>query len=108
MDAFLEMFQKSSGASNNGNIPTEKRKVGDVQEEEDYLRAVSSFLSAALKMGGAKSPNGSNESYSLSFNEFLLAVLSQSVFVEYFERTWTIKKVDGKVSVGFTKKTPLK
>jgi hypothetical protein len=106
MYAFLEMFQKSSGASD--HVPpslAEKRKVSDVQEEENYLRAVSSFLSAALKMGGPKSSNGSNEEYSLSFNEFLLAVLSQSVFVEYFERTWTIKKVDGKVSVVFLKKS---
>jgi hypothetical protein len=110
MDAFLEMFQKSG------------------KEEENYLRAVSSFLSAALKMGGSKGGGGgtlavpssnavavpastttssvsSEQDYSLSFNEFLLAVLSQSVFVEFFERTWMIKKTDGKVSVSFIKKS---
>ena len=110
MDAFLEMFQKSG------------------KEEENYLRAVSSFLSAALKMGGTKGGGGgvggaatsaaapttaataasisSEQEYSLSFNEFLLAVLSQSVFVEFFERTWMIKQTDGgKVSVSFIKKS---
>ncbi|TPX55175.1 hypothetical protein PhCBS80983_g05535 [Powellomyces hirtus] len=34
--------------------------------------------------------NGSNSAFRLSFNEFLLAVLSQSVFVQYFERVWTL------------------
>ncbi|KAJ3153650.1 hypothetical protein HDU86_005148 [Geranomyces michiganensis] len=31
--------------------------------------------------------------FRLSFNEFLLAVLSQSVFVQYFERVWTLARV---------------
>lgn len=92
MDAFLEMFQKSRREN-------EKKAAGEEQEEENYLRAVSSFLSAALKMGSATSSE-----YLLSFNEFLLAVLSQSVFVEYFERQWTCKRQDGNVVVGFIKK----
>lgn len=105
MDALLEMFQKSR--SNNS-----KRSGKDEQEEESYLRAVSSFLSAALKMGtnsksatGSIGKNSAVENYLLSFNEFLLAVLSQSVFVEYFERTWVIRHADGKVLVSFNKKS---
>jgi Ca2+-binding EF-hand superfamily protein len=107
MDAFLEMFQKSKPSIAGNSGLNEK-------EEEGYLRAVSSFLSAALKMGSAKSNNteliGSiskipaSENYLLSYNEFLLAVLSQSVFVEYFERTWTINAEDGNVSVSFLQK----
>jgi hypothetical protein len=31
--------------------------------------------------------------FRLGFNEFLLAVLSQSVFVEFFERIWTLKSL---------------
>jgi hypothetical protein len=104
MDAFLEMFQKSR------SNPT-KRSGKDEQEEESYLRAVSSFLSAALKMGSSSKPSGGSvgknsvvEKYLLSFNEFLLAVLSQSVFVQYFERTWIVKQANGKVQVSFIKK----
>ncbi|KAI8900293.1 rab-GTPase-TBC domain-containing protein [Globomyces pollinis-pini] len=96
MDSLLELFQKSK--SGNGKPHTK-----DEIEEETYLRAVSSFLSAALKMGNNKqgpSSNGgeltdnkpSHSTFLLSFNEFLLAVLSQSVFVEYFERTWIVTK----------------
>jgi len=100
MDAFLEMFQKSKSENR-------KKIVGEEQEEENYLRAVSSFLSAALKMGSSGSsgsgPSSPSE-YLLSFNEFLLAVLSQSVFVEYFERQWSCKTEDGKVVVYFNKK----
>jgi hypothetical protein len=72
MDAFLELFR------------TKTKKKKEEQEEETYLKAVSLFLSAALKMGS------NSAEFHLSFNEFLLAVLSQSVFVEYFERIWTI------------------
>ncbi|KAJ3269462.1 TBC1 domain member 8B [Terramyces sp. JEL0728] len=93
MDSFLEMFQKS-------------KKV-DEREEETYLRAVSSFLSAALKMGNNKHEAGKDNksSFLLSFNEFLLAVLSQSVFVEYFERTWSIGQNLGRVKVVWTSKS---
>ncbi|KAJ3320070.1 hypothetical protein HDV06_005720 [Boothiomyces sp. JEL0866] len=93
MDSFLEMFQKS-------------KKV-DEREEETYLRAVSSFLSAALKMGNNKQETGKDikSSFLLSFNEFLLAVLSQSVFVEYFERTWSISQTLGRVKVVWTSKS---
>ncbi|KAJ3256482.1 hypothetical protein HK103_005480 [Boothiomyces macroporosus] len=93
MDSFLEMFQKS-------------KKV-DEREEETYLRAVSSFLSAALKMGNNKQEAGKDakSAFLLSFNEFLLAVLSQSVFVEYFERTWSIEQNLGRVKVIWASKS---
>ena len=93
MDAFLEMFQKSRDL--------EKGQQKDEQEEENYLRAVSSFLSAALKMGSSK-PSDTKSEYFLSFNEFLLAFLSQTAFVEYFERTWIIDVKEAKVKVTFT------
>lgn len=109
MDSFLEMFQKSK---HNGT------HVKDEQEEETYLRAVSSFLSAALKMGGNKqenqqlqitktrsNPPGDSSNFSLSFNEFLLAVLSQSVFVQYFERTWSILQKDSAINVTWESKS---
>ena len=109
MDAFLEMFQKSKPSSDSGGSGLNEK------EEEGYLRAVSSFLSAALKMGSVKATNteliGSvskipvTENYLLSYNEFLLAVLSQSVFVEYFERTWMINADAGKVRVSFLQKS---
>ncbi|KAJ3022183.1 TBC1 domain member 9 [Thoreauomyces humboldtii] len=35
---------------------------------------------------------GPGTTFKLSFNEFLLAVLSQSVFVQYFERVWTLQR----------------
>ncbi|KAJ1562253.1 hypothetical protein HK096_000513, partial [Nowakowskiella sp. JEL0078] len=41
------------------------------------------------------SPGNTEEIFKLSFNEFLLAVLSQSVFVQFFERTWKLKRVVG-------------
>lgn len=66
MDSLLDIFQSSSGAG---------------KEEEQYLKAVSSFMGASLQMG-AKNQNN----FKLSYNEFLLSILSQSVFVEYFER----------------------
>jgi hypothetical protein len=80
MDSFLEMFKKHN-----------RKSIKEEQEEETYLRAVSSFLTAALKMGTNKETTQKDSNvFLLSFNEYLLAVLSQSVFVEYFERTWTI------------------
>jgi hypothetical protein len=113
MDSLLEMFQKSKD--------TDRAKAE--QEEENYLKAVSSFLTAALQMGNSKAgdaayskaQSAANESdefdltstvakplkakqvspegvFRLSFNEFLLAILSQSVFVEYFERKWDVRK----------------
>lgn len=98
MDSFLEMFQKSHGQ--------EERGVKDEREEEGYLRGVSSFLSAALKMGNSKNSGSiKGQPYLLSFNEFLLAVLSQSVFVDYFERTWMIKLIGGIVQVEYSRKT---
>jgi hypothetical protein len=75
MDTFLDIFQNTSNALGKGK-----------SEEEQYLRAVSAFLTAALKMGTKDSVN-----FSLSFNEFLLSIFSQSVFVEYFEKIWTIR-----------------
>ncbi|KAI8916136.1 rab-GTPase-TBC domain-containing protein [Gorgonomyces haynaldii] len=83
MDSLLEMFQKSSQGS----------KTHAEHEEESYLKAVSSFLTAALQMGDSK-----DKDIKLGFNEFLLAILSQSVFVEYFERKWSLKK-DGDVVI---------
>ncbi|TPX47445.1 hypothetical protein SeMB42_g03311 [Synchytrium endobioticum] len=45
--------------------------------------------------------NGSNNGpFKLSFNEFLLAVLSQSIFVAFFEKTWTLKKEASDSGVG--------
>ncbi|KAI8810519.1 rab-GTPase-TBC domain-containing protein [Cladochytrium replicatum] len=41
----------------------------------------------------------SDDNFRLSFNEFLLAVMSQSVFVQFFERTWTLR-VDMDAGVG--------
>jgi hypothetical protein len=89
MDAFLEMFQHSRNA-----------RSMEQKDEEKYLRAVSSFLSASLKMGSNNEQQPS--SFRLSFNEFLLAVLSQSVFVEYFERKWTISQQGGIIVVSYT------
>jgi Ca2+-binding EF-hand superfamily protein len=123
MDSLLEMFQKS----HQGNRHQAEK------EEETYLKAVSSFLSAALQMGNnktseynSKPPQSITEEsinlvdldstlsdkikpskkivedeYRLSFNEFLLAILSQSVFVEYFERKWTLKKDADVISVSW-------
>lgn len=118
MDSLLEMFQKSQS----GN------KIQAEKEEENYLKAISSFLTAALQMGNNKdssmavraavafheennvldfdskkpsatelkqpgSTGGSDFGYfRLSYNEFLLAILSQSVFVEYFERKWFVTR----------------
>ncbi|KAI8803402.1 rab-GTPase-TBC domain-containing protein [Cladochytrium replicatum] len=42
-------------------------------------------------------PNDDN--FRLPFNEFLLAVMSQSVFVQFFERTWTLR-VEMEAGVG--------
>ncbi|KAJ3134127.1 hypothetical protein HDU90_005223 [Geranomyces variabilis] len=42
--------------------------------------------------------------FRLSFNEFLLAVLSQSVFVQYFERVWTLARNGAAVEVTFVSK----
>ncbi|KAJ3357677.1 hypothetical protein HDU83_004832 [Entophlyctis luteolus] len=118
MDSLLEMFETGKDETFDSN--------------EVYMKAVSSFLNSALKLGSEKlgrepnsaierSPDGEklfarslsahSDSFSpspvsylgdhsrntsssvqqkqkmrLSFNEFLLAVLSQSVFVEFFER----------------------
>ncbi|KAL5033200.1 hypothetical protein RTP6_001200 [Batrachochytrium dendrobatidis] len=47
----------------------------------------STASSSAIKKQQANEP-----AFWLSFNEFLLAVMSQSVFVQYFERTWSIHK----------------
>ena len=91
MDAFLEMFQSSKITS---------------AEQEKYLKSLATFLSACLKMGdkpkesfnklAPKIPKSDtvkskrrNESFYLSFNEFLMAVLSQAIFVEYFELIWS-------------------
>ncbi|KAL2911819.1 hypothetical protein HK105_208669 [Polyrhizophydium stewartii] len=41
---------------------------------------------------GKKRDAEQDAAFRLSFNEFLLAVLSQSIFVQYFERVWTIRK----------------
>ncbi|KAJ3141961.1 hypothetical protein HK100_004749 [Physocladia obscura] len=132
MDSMLEMFEQSKSDGKN-------------EDEEVYMKAVSSFLNSALKLGSSKSStvptidqgfqrendeegtmseesnktvrnfqlSRSASSYSesqssiifrdqthtralssptqqtefrLSFNEFLLAVLSQTVFVQFFER----------------------
>ena len=93
MDSLLEIFQKSNHSQNRAQAE---------HEEEKYFKAVSSFLAAALQMGNSKSdtPKGKPDDkrkphdlpFLLSFNEFLLAILSQSVFVEYFERKWILKK----------------
>ena len=37
------------------------------------------------------------EAFYLGFNEFLLAILSQSVFVEFFERNWSLKITNGQI-----------
>jgi hypothetical protein len=83
MDAFLDLFRNQTN------------KTADEQREETYLKAVSLFLSAALTMGS------NTITFQLSFNEFLLAVLSQPVFVDYFERLWFIESD----SVTFASKT---
>ncbi|KAJ3185979.1 TBC1 domain member 8B [Gaertneriomyces sp. JEL0708] len=63
--------------------------------------------SAATSKAVGKGDGGSDGEapFRLSFNEFLLAVLSQSVFVQYFERTWVLSRgkrndmEDGKVFI---------
>lgn len=101
MDSFLEMFQRSHDGSRHAE-----------QHEEAYLKAVSSFLTAALQMGNGKhsepqdvekKKDRQSGDFKLSFNEFLLAVLSQSVFVEYFERKWTVNESNGRISATWRK-----
>lgn len=122
MDSLLEIFQKS-----NQTDPVQAE-----HDEEVYLKAVSSFLAAALQMGNIKANDigisGRNEdgefdltagqrnpgksakskiievdTYRLSFNEFLLAILSQSVFVEYFERKWNLGRQGEVIVVNWQK-----
>lgn len=103
MDSLLELFD---GA---------QKKFGSTcQNDEVYLKAVSNFLGTALKSGktifgkGDKgeemnseknksrsfSENGvlcGEDGFKLGFHEFLLSVLSQSVFVDFFERVWKLE-----------------
>ncbi|KAI8822174.1 rab-GTPase-TBC domain-containing protein [Fimicolochytrium jonesii] len=46
-----------------------------------------------LTAGGDAAVTDTSQPFRLSFNEFLLAVLSQSVFVQYFERIWTLSRL---------------
>ncbi|TPX34238.1 hypothetical protein SmJEL517_g03161 [Synchytrium microbalum] len=52
-------------------------------------RIVTAPSSPSRETGNA----GGKEPFKLSFNEFLLAVLSQSIFVQFFEQSWTLKKL---------------
>ncbi|KAI9095959.1 rab-GTPase-TBC domain-containing protein [Phlyctochytrium arcticum] len=58
---------------------------------------------------GAANNTDSTALFRLSFNEFLLAVLSQSVFVQFFERIWTLTRAEptdlaeGSVVIGWKK-----
>jgi hypothetical protein len=53
----------------------------------------ASTLTTSTVTGGISGKDGgSAENFRLSFNEFLLAVLSQSVFVQYFERIYTLSR----------------
>ncbi|KAJ3173298.1 hypothetical protein HDU87_007671 [Geranomyces variabilis] len=74
--------------------------------------------SASPAIGGTSTPplhlplpaaddshHGGGTAFRLSFNEFLLAVLSQSVFVQYFERVWTLARgANSAVEVRFLSK----
>ena len=63
-------------------------------EEEEESGDMSSFSPSATDADRVDSFRPREEdSFKLSFNEFLLAVLSQSVFVEYFERIWTVQSL---------------
>lgn len=114
MDSLLEMFDDDNVAS--------AQTPDGTGDEEVYLKAVSSFLSSALKLGSNKgaqpiaertsdlprgarrpsivekrNPEESGDNVKLSFNEFLLAILSQTRFVEFFEKTWSLKTANSKV-----------
>jgi Ca2+-binding EF-hand superfamily protein len=80
MDAFLDIF---TGAK--------------YVNEEVFLKATSNFLQAALNMGS------SGDTFSLNFNEFLLALLSQTCFVEYYERIWTLVSDNGRIDIQWQK-----
>ncbi|KAH6573779.1 hypothetical protein BASA61_005347 [Batrachochytrium salamandrivorans] len=54
----------------------------------DEATAAMTSIARNRKQKGAEIESA----FLLSFNEFLLAVMSQSVFVQYFERTWSIHK----------------
>jgi hypothetical protein len=98
MASFLEIFE------NDRDLKKSTRSLSDGSESDQYLKAVSSFLNGALKLGSNKGVQslGRKESskmgeVTLSFNEFLLAVLSQGMFVEYFEKVWSVSSVNSRV-----------
>lgn len=124
MDSMLEMFE----STRHEESKLQQTKEGD----EIYLKAVSSFLASALKLGSIKLPTFSestkteelkrikapsieinkkaaevsanstvSNAFKLSFNEFLLAILSQSIFVQYFERIWHLKRNDDGILLEF-------
>lgn len=120
MASFLEIFENEHRDSKRS-----MRSLSDGAENDQYLKAVSSFLNSALKLGSNKGvqverddtvPAGSlnllgrnsrsskasgqqDMNVKLSFNEFLMAVLSQAVFVEYFERVWSLSSVNSRVYI---------
>jgi hypothetical protein len=88
-------------------VESGKGREAALMEEEDGIEGggVSSPYAPAprsdpdtVSLSGSKmgaSSKDEPDSFKLSFNEFLLAMLSQSVFVEYFEWIWTLKSVSG-------------
>ena len=96
MDSLMEILEglKESGTAG-------------LQDDESYLRAISTFLTTALKSGKGETmvyqtveevrkarsratSVSTEDTFRLGFNEFLLSTLSQSVFVDLFERVWKL------------------
>ncbi|KAJ3128543.1 TBC1 domain member 9 [Nowakowskiella sp. JEL0407] len=64
-------------------------------------------LSYSRSVSEQHGQGGNEETFTLSFNEFLLAVLSQSVFVQFFERNWKLRRGVGGESSGLSSGKPI-
>ncbi|KAJ3283578.1 hypothetical protein HK104_010324 [Borealophlyctis nickersoniae] len=94
---------RSASVTSLSSMPTLNRQTSSpaipsvFDDPEGTPGSVSANGDAAMGSTASLSRGGGDSTapFRLSFNEFLLAVLSQSVFVQYFERIWTVRREKG-------------
>ncbi|TPX64567.1 hypothetical protein SpCBS45565_g05797 [Spizellomyces sp. 'palustris'] len=87
-----------SGSGQGPGRGTTKYERGHRRKRSASLSSSDGKLATAEPVAASSNINAGSDTslpFRLSFNEFLLAVLSQSVFVQYFERIWVLSKEDG-------------
>ncbi|KAI9197168.1 rab-GTPase-TBC domain-containing protein [Polychytrium aggregatum] len=106
-----DLRAKQQTASPVLSLPKSSGRARSASTSSSHLSRTSTEKNTPMSVRTASNSKNGNHvddsaAFRLSFNEFLLAILSQSVFVEFFERIWTlVRGPDGSMKLSWKSAT---